>query len=68
MRLDAFRAMIQRAAAAPDGQLLDVLATRLADAERANEMLRAKGYRPEAHSISAAAALVPQARQPVTPR
>lgn len=68
MRLDSFRQMIRRAAAAPDGQMLDVLATRLADAERANEMLRAKGYRPEAHSISAAAALVPAARPSAAPR
>lgn len=56
-----YRDMIRRAVAAPDGQLLDLLAAQLADAERAKEILQAKGYRPNGRSASATARLVPNA-------
>lgn len=55
------RDMIKRAVAAPDGQMLDLLAAKLHDAEHAAEILQPKGYRPDARSISAAARLVPDA-------
>lgn len=51
--------MILRAVAAPDGQMLSLLATRLADNERAAEILQAKGYRADGKSLSAAVRLVP---------
>lgn len=54
-----FREMIIRAAAAPDGMMLDFLAARLVDAERAAEILQAKGYRANSNSISAAVRLIP---------
>ncbi|MBC7860299.1 MAG: hypothetical protein H7Z39_16320 [Burkholderiaceae bacterium] len=57
----SYRDMIVRAVAAPDGQLLDLLAAQLADAERAKEILQAKGYRPDGRSASAVARLVPDA-------
>ncbi len=56
-----YRDMIVRAVAAPDGQMLDVIAAKLLDAERAAEMLQAKGYRAAGKSISAIARLVPNA-------
>lgn len=51
--------MLRRAVASPDGQMLDLLAAKLADAERANEILQAKGYRAAGKSASAIARLVP---------
>lgn len=63
MNVAHYRDMIQRAVAAPDGQMLDMLAAKLFDAERAAGILQAKGYRPEARSISAAARLVPRVGQ-----
>ena len=59
-----YRDMIVRAVAAPDGQMLDVIAAKLLDAERAAEMLQAKGYRASAKSISAIVRMVPNASPP----
>lgn len=58
-----YRNMILRAVAAPDGQMLDLLAAQLADSMRAKEILRAKGYRPPGASTSAMARMVPDARR-----
>ena len=59
MNVRHYRAMIVRAAAAPDGQMLDLLAAKLLDAERAAEILQSKGYRAEGKSASATARMVP---------
>lgn len=63
MNIRQYRDMIRRAVAAPDGQMLDMLATKLLDAERAASILQAKGYRPDARSLSAAARQVPDANE-----
>lgn len=56
-----YRDLIRRAARALDGMQLDLLAAQLADAERAREILRAKGYGAGGMTASAVAALVPDA-------
>jgi hypothetical protein len=61
MNAHHYRDMLRRAVAAPDGQMLDLLAAKLADAERANEILQAKGYRAAGKSASAIAQMVPVA-------
>lgn len=52
-----YRDMIVRAVRAPDGQMLDILAAKLYDSERAAGILQAKGYRAEAKSITALVAI-----------
>ena len=63
MNIAHFRDLIRRAAAAPDGQVLDMLAAKLHDAERAASIMQAKGYRADAKSLSAVVRLVPIASQ-----
>jgi hypothetical protein len=55
-----FRDLIVRAVRAHDGAQLDLIASQLADAERAREVLRAKGYGASGMSASATAAQVPE--------
>lgn len=55
------RDLIIAAVASKDRRRLDQLVAQLADAERAREILRAKGYGRTGMSASAAAALVPTA-------
>jgi len=62
MRPLHYRDLIFRAVRERDNATLDRLATQLADAERAREILRAKGYGSTGTSASATAALVPLAR------
>lgn len=55
-----FRDLIVRAVRARDGVQLDLIVSQLADAERAREVLRAKGYGASGMSASATAAQVPE--------
>lgn len=59
MKRHAYRDMIRRAAAATDGQLLDLIAAQLEDAERTKQILIARGYGLISMPASAAARLVP---------
>ncbi len=54
-----YRELILRAVRERDGKQLDQLAAQLQDAERAREILRAKGYGTTGTSASATAAMVP---------
>lgn len=56
-----YRDLLVRAVYQRDGKQLDLLVTQLADAERAREILRAKGYGGTGMSASGVAALVPTA-------
>ncbi|MBY0238473.1 MAG: hypothetical protein K2X55_04090 [Burkholderiaceae bacterium] len=56
-----YRDLIERAVKQGDNQMLDMLAQALADAERAKQILRAKGYGVTGMAISATAAQVPGA-------
>ncbi len=57
-----FRDMIVRAVHDPDPKMLDSIAMHLAACERANEILRAKGYGASGLQIDSTAAQVPHAR------
>jgi hypothetical protein len=57
-----FRDLVLRAAAERNGKTMELLVTQLADAERAREILRAKGYGASGMSASATAAQVPHNR------
>jgi hypothetical protein len=59
MKRQAYRDMILRAVAAPDGQMLDLIAAQLADAESAKQLLIVKGYGSIGMPASAAAREVP---------
>lgn len=56
-----YRDLIRRAVLAADGGQLDLLAIQLDDAQRAREILRAKGYGATGMNASATAAQVPEA-------
>ncbi|MYM25768.1 hypothetical protein GTP46_24375 [Duganella sp. FT135W] len=55
------RDLIIRAVREHDGRILDSLIAQLVDAERAREILRAKGYGTSGMTASATAAQVPEA-------
>ncbi len=57
-----YRELILRAVRSGEGKQLDQLAAQLQDAERAREILRAKGYGATGTSASATAAMVPPAK------
>jgi hypothetical protein len=57
-----YRDLIVRAVCERDHETLTQLASQLIDAERAREILRAKGYGAAGLSASATAAQVPDAR------
>lgn len=59
MKRRAYRDMILRAAKAEDGQMLDLIAAQLADAEQTKQLLVAKGYGQVSMPASAAARMVP---------
>lgn len=61
MRQRDYRDLLRRAARAADGKQLDLIIDQLADAERAREILRAKGYGTTGMSASTTAAQVPNA-------
>lgn len=61
MQPQHYRDLIQRAIAEPGNQTLDLLVAQLADAQRAREILRAKGYGETGMSASVTAAQVPPA-------
>jgi hypothetical protein len=54
-----YRDLIVRAVRESDTQLVDMLVAHLVDAERAKQVLRAKGYGEAGMSASATAAQVP---------
>lgn len=54
--------LIVRAAGERDGKQLSLLVAQLEDAERAKEILRAKGYGQPGMSATTTVALVPDAR------
>ncbi|WP_426057107.1 hypothetical protein [Janthinobacterium sp. PSPC2-1] len=54
-----YRDMIIRAVGEPDGETLDLIVSHVIDAERAKQILRAKGYGMTGLPASATAALVP---------
>lgn len=56
------RDLLVRAVRTRDDGTLNKIAAALADAERAHEILRAKGYGASGMTASAVAALVPEAR------
>jgi len=59
MRQHHYRDLIARAVRERDGRTLDKIVAQLVDAERAREILRAKGYGATGMSASATAAQVP---------
>lgn len=61
MQTRHYRDLITRAVRERDGATLDKIIAQLADAARAKEILRAKGYGNTGLSASAAAAQVPDA-------
>lgn len=61
MKPHHYRDLIRRAVLSNDGKQLDLLAVQLGDAQRAREILRAKGYGNTGTSASATAAQVPNA-------
>ncbi|KQQ32002.1 hypothetical protein ASF61_16850 [Duganella sp. Leaf126] len=61
MKQHHYRDLIRRAVLSNDGKQLDLLAVQLNDAQRAREILRAKGYGNTGTSASATAAQVPNA-------
>lgn len=61
MHPDVYRNLIVIAAKDPTGERMDRLANQLADAERAMEILRAKGYGHSGLTASQTAARVPNA-------
>lgn len=56
-----YRDLIRRAVLASNGRQLEQLATQLRDAQRAREILRAKGYGTTGMNASTTAAQVPNA-------
>lgn len=61
MRPHQFRDLIVRAMSEPSGKTMDLLVAQLRDAERARQILRAKGYGCSGMSASCTAAQVPNA-------
>lgn len=61
MKLNHYRDLVRRAVMSADTGRLDQLASQLYDAQRAREILRAKGYGNTGTSASATAAQVPNA-------
>lgn len=59
MQQHHYRDLIVRAVHERDGHTLDKIIAQLADAERAREILRAKGYGQSGMTASATAAQVP---------
>jgi hypothetical protein len=62
MRPEHYRDLVVRAAAEPGGQLMNLIVAHMTDAEKAKQILRAKGYGVTGTSISATAAQVPSNR------
>lgn len=62
MKAQHYRDLVRRAAGERSGKTMDLLVAQLADAERAREILRAKGYGASGMSGSATAAQVPSSR------
>lgn len=60
MQRQHYRDMILRAVRERDWQRLDMIVAQLDDAQRAREILRAKGYGESGMSASATAAQVPE--------
>ena len=56
-----YRDLIRRAVLAASGEQLDLIIAQLVDAQRAREILRAKGYGATGMSASVTAAQVPDA-------
>ena len=56
-----YRDLIRRAVLSEDGEQFGLLVQQLVDAERAREILRAKGYGESGMSASVTAAQVPEA-------
>lgn len=56
-----YRDLLRRAVLSNDGRQLDLIVAQLTDAERAREILRAKGYGASGMSGSATASQVPEA-------
>lgn len=61
MKAHHYRDLLRRVVLSGDDQMLDMLAHALLDAERAKQILRAKGYGVTGMPISATAAQAPEA-------
>lgn len=58
----SYRDLVLRAATERNGKTMDLLIAQLTDAERAREILRAKGYGSSGMTASATAAQVPDVK------